>query len=101
MRYLTIIPDYTGSCIVDDFEGPVSLESLGLPKNFIDKVMSWHNSYRAIIPLDENERREKIFEIEELDKQGLLLAKELQKLISGEAKIKYFSEGKLTYLPTN
>ena len=99
MRYLTLVPDYTGSCIQDDFEVNVSLEKLNLPKNFINQLTIWHNLYRAIIPLSENERKVRINEIEELDKQGLQLAKTLKKLIPGGAKIKYFSEGKLVYLP--
>ncbi len=100
MRYLTIMPDYTNSCINDDFEGPITLESLNLPKKFINKLTNWHDSYKEIIPLDENERQKKLFEIEELDKEGLELTKELKELIPGGAKIKYFSEGKLIYLPT-
>ena len=99
MKYLTLIPNYTGSCIQDDFEGQINLESLNLPHDFIEKLNVWHDSYKAIIPLNEQERKKISREIENLDDEGLQLAKTLKQLISGETKIKYFSEGRLAYLP--
>lgn len=101
MRYLTIRPDCTDSCLSDDFGKSVSIEDLDLPKNFINAITDWHNNYRKIIPLDSNERLKHISEIEKLDAQGLRIASKLQELIHGGAKIKYFSEGKLAYLPVS
>jgi hypothetical protein len=98
MRYLTLIPDYTQSCIKDDFNGIIEVEELELPQDFIAKILSWHLAYRKIIPLDAYQREILINEIEELDREGLKLAKELSKLLSGGAKVKYFSEGKLKHL---
>ena len=99
MRYLTIIPDYTKFCIQDDFNEQIKIEELHLPENYIKEVTSWHARYRSIIPLDDNERQKQKLEIERLDKQGLELSKKLQQLVPGGAKVKYFSEGLLKYLP--
>ena len=98
MRYLVIMPDYTGSCVREEFGEEVELEDLGLPRNVVDEIVIWHNSYREIIPLDEKEKKQRIDQIETLDTQGLKIAKQLKTLVPGGAKVKYFSEGKLKYL---
>jgi hypothetical protein len=98
MKYLILAPDYTGSCIQDEFEGEVPLEELLIPKEIADELTIWHIAYREIIPLAEKERDRRLNQIEKLDAQGLKLAKKLEELIPGGAKIKYFSEGKLQYL---
>ncbi len=99
MRYLIIIPDYTGSCIKDEFIGQIDIEKLELPQDYVEELSSWHESYRLIIPLSDEERVAHKGRIEELDKQGLVLSKKLKKLMSGGAKVRYFSEGLLKYLP--
>jgi len=96
MKYLTIAPSYTQSCIRDDFNGPIELESLSLPKDFIEEINSWHLQYRMIIPLNEHQRKEQMKTIEILDKQGLKIAEKIKILLN--AKVRYFSEGKLKYL---
>jgi hypothetical protein len=101
MKYIVLMPDYTGSCIRDEFEGEIAIESLGLPKEILNKITVWHNAYRKIIPLSKEEREQRIEEIEKLDAQGLELAKSLKTLVPGGAKVKYFSEGKLKYLHVN
>jgi len=98
MKYIILMPDYTGSCIRDEFGEEINLKSLNLPKYILNEINTWHNEYRKIIPLDMKERSQKIEEIEKLDSQGLELARNLQKLIPGGAKVKYFSEGKLKYI---
>ena len=98
MRYLTIIPNYTGSCITEDFKGEVVLSTLDLPIDFIKEIEEWHLRYRKIIPLNEQQRKAQMLEIEILDVQGIYLSKRLEELISEETKVKYFSEGKLKYL---
>ena len=60
MKYLIIMPDYTGSGIRDEFEGEISLNDLDLPIDFINEFTSWHNEYREIIPLDNEERKKKM-----------------------------------------
>lgn len=98
MKYLTIIPNYTGSCLQDHFEGQIELEELKLPQEFIDRLSSWHDTYRKIIPLNNDDRAKRIKEIEQLDDEGLDLARKLRILVQGGAKVKYYSEGKLKYL---
>lgn len=100
MRYLTLIPDYTGSCIQDDFDGKIEIDQLELPYSFIQQIFSWHSEYRTIIPLDNEQRNNKIEIIEELDNKGLKIARKLEELIPGGAKVKYYSEGKLKFLDT-
>lgn len=101
MKYIVIIPDYMGSCIRDEFEGEIAVESLELPDDIINEINAWHNNYRKIIPLSTKERGQRKEEIEKLDAQGLELAKCLETLIPGGAKVKYFSEGKLKYMRVN
>ena len=98
MRYIILIPNYTGSCVQDEFGGEIELENLHLPTHVFKKIIAWHNAYKKIIPLSLEERERKKEEIEELDVQGIELAKSLKNLIRGGAKVKYFSEGKLRYL---
>ncbi len=98
MKYLTLIPDYTGSCIQDDCEGRIELDELRLPQNLVNEIIDWHKSYRKIIPLSEEQRLEKMREIERLDLQGLELAERISRLIPGDAKVRYYSEGKYKYL---
>jgi len=71
---------------------------LGLPQDLVHKIKLWHALYRKIIPLSGEQRLEKIKLIEELDAQGLHLAREISKLIPGEAKVRYYSEGKYQYI---
>ena len=73
MRYLTVMPDYTGSGIWDDFAGNIALDSLQLSNDFVGRLNSWHNSYKKIIPLSEEARATMYLEIEKLDQEGLLL----------------------------
>ena len=101
MKYLIIMPDYTGSGIRDEFEGEISLNDLDLPIDFINEFTSWHNEYREIIPLDTEERKKRSAQIEKLDTQGIELTKKLTKFMPNGVKIKYFSEGKLRYLFVN
>ena len=42
MKYRTLIPDYTASCIQDDYDGRIELEELGLPQSLIDEITNWH-----------------------------------------------------------
>jgi len=99
MKYLTLIPDYTSSCLKEDSIGYINIEDLGLPQSFTDRLLKWHESYRKIIPLGEDQRSKERETIMELDKEGLLLAKEMANLITGGAKVKYFSEGLMRYIP--
>jgi len=99
MKYLTIMPDYTGSCIIDEIKGQIEVKELCLPQEFINELDLWHESYRRIIPLDMEQRSQRISEIDVLDKQGLKLSQTLSELIPNGAKVKYYSEGLLKYIP--
>jgi len=99
VKYLTLAPDYTRSCIKDEFSEIIEIKSLSLPDDFKTQLEDWHIEYRKIIPLDEAERIKKSQLIDKLDKVGISLTKQLSMLIEGGAKIKYFSEGHLKYLP--
>lgn len=98
MKYLTVMSDYTGSCLYDDFIGQIEFDELGLPQEYISMLYSWNESYRRIIPLSENERFELNEEIEQLDREGIELARKLIYLVPGGAKVKYYSEVKLKHL---
>lgn len=98
MRYLTIAPDYSRSCIKDDFNGFVDLSEMKLPQDFIEEIFSWHLLYKQIIPLSIEDREKMFDEIDRLDQQGLRIADRLRELAEGGAKVKYYSEGRLKYL---
>lgn len=54
------MPDYTGPCIRDEFEGEITLNDLDLPKNIVGKLTIWHRAYREIIPLSKGEKRSEL-----------------------------------------
>ena len=99
MKYLTIIPDYTSSCIKDDFVGQIDIKKLGLPQDYLEALSAWHESYRAIIPWNDEQRKRKKGEIRSLDEQGLVFSRQLSYLVPGGAKVRYFSEGLMQYIP--
>ncbi|WP_032113839.1 hypothetical protein [Candidatus Paracaedibacter symbiosus] len=99
MKYLILSPSYSGSCIQDEFNGEIELEDLNLPKDFIEEINIWHFAYKKFIPLSKEQRNIYAHVMEALDNQGLEIASKLKTLIPGGAKIKYFSERKLSYLP--
>jgi len=94
MRYLTVNADYRGTGINDDFEGPVAPSSLDLPQQLINRIADWVRDYQPIIQLATDERRNHVKEIEELDKTGIALARELKAHFGHSAKVQYYSEGK-------
>ena len=59
MQYLTLSPDYTGSCLKEDDGDYIEIDELSLPAEIKEKINDWHNDYRKIIPLDEEERAQK------------------------------------------
>jgi len=95
MRYLTVNADYQGTGINDDFEGPIAPSSIDLPQQLIDRIADWVRDYQPIIQLGTDERRNRVKEIEELDKTGIALARDLKAHFGASAKVQYYSEGKL------
>ena len=100
MKYLTIMPDYTGSCLWDNFAGNIALNSLQLSDDFINRLNAWHSAYKTIIPLDEAQRKAMFLEIDRLDQEGLLLTQELKRCLAEVVKIRYYSEGRGVFLGT-
>ncbi len=100
MRYLTLSADYTQSALRDDFVGTVVPEEVGLTESLGDRIRDWNRRYKAIIPLDEAERGSSPTAelIEALDEEGLLLVRAIEAEVS-DAKVRYFSEGRLRYVP--
>ncbi|CAB4363791.1 MAG: hypothetical protein F2772_11390 [Actinobacteria bacterium] len=99
MRYLTLTADYTESPLRDDFTGSLVPEEVGVPWELGDRLRSWNDRYRAVIPLgpDERNQADVLKLISELDTEGLGLVSEVAAAV-GDAKIRYFSEGHLRYL---
>lgn len=100
MRYLTLAADYTQSALRDDFVGTVVPEEVGLTEGLGDRIREWNGKYKAIIPLDEAERGSGPTAelIKELDEEGLLLVDAIEAELS-DTKVRYFSEGRLRYIP--
>jgi hypothetical protein len=92
MRYLILSAVYLGSCLIDEFNGEVDLNSLGISPELIEEITLWQNSYAKFIPMSNDQRLSFITEMEKLDVAGIEIAKKLQLLIPGNAKVKYFSE---------
>jgi hypothetical protein len=100
MRYLTLAADYTQSALRDDFAGTVVPEEAGLTESLGDRIRDWNDRYRAVIPLDEAERGSSPTAelIEALDEEGLQLVRSIEAELY-DAKVQYFSEGHLRYVP--
>ena len=100
MRYLTLTADYTQSPLRDDFVGPVVPEEIGLPWEMGDRIRDWNTRYRVVIPFDVADRACGPLSalIDELDEEGVRLATEIAEGLDG-AKVRYYSEGRLRYLP--
>lgn len=99
MRYLTVAADYTGSALRDDQVGSVVPEEVGLPSPLGVRMCAWNARYRAVMPLGPAERAERLVVelIDELDAEGLSLVTDIVTL-RPDFKVRYFSEGLLTYL---
>lgn len=100
MRYLTLTADYTPSALRDDFVGTVVPAEIGLTWELGDRIRDWNARYRAVIPIDVVERAYGPLSalIDELDEEGLRLAAEIAEELD-DVKVRYYSEGRLRYLP--
>lgn len=99
MRYLTVGADYQGTGLKDDFTGTIEPTTLSLPSELIHRISKWVADYQSIIPLDEGERLGRKEEIQDLDKRGLVIARDLKAYLGEAVKVQYYSEGELTRLP--
>lgn len=100
MRYLILSADYTQSALRDEHVGHVVPEEVGLPWALGDQIRDWNERYRRVIPLGPEERAESETAalIVSLDEEGLALAAEIADVLA-DAKVRYFSEGLLRYVP--
>ncbi len=96
MKYITLIADYTQSCVHDDYMGSLELNELDLSPEIIKQLIQWNDRYKSIIRLSQEERAGRITFINMLDKEGLELSEKLRILL--EAKVRDYSEGLLGYI---
>lgn len=100
MRYVVLAADYTRSALRDEHVGQVTPEEIGLSWELAVRIRDWNERYRKVIPLGREQRQEPANAelIEDLDREGLALVAEVQEQLS-DAKLRYFSEGHLGYMP--
>jgi hypothetical protein len=100
MHYLTVMADYTGSALRDDFGGPVEPEALGLDASTAAAIREWNQRYRVVIPLGQRERAAPENEsiVATLDREGLALADRVAAALADGSKVRYYSEGLLRHL---
>ena len=101
MRYLTLAADYQEPSVRDEGSGSVSVDNLGIPAELRDDLLAWNARYQAIVPMSMEERRAGPWAalIDELDRSGLKLAERLGAAVGDDAKVAYYSEGRLRRLP--
>ena len=102
MRYLTVTADYRSTGIKDDYKDDVILfldfSELPVSKELWDRLQDWVEEYSKIIPLSSEERKSEMNVINELDKEGIRIAKLFREELGHDnCKIKYYSEGLLKY----
>lgn len=100
MRYLVLAAEYTQSALRDENVGHVVPEEVGLSWELGGRIRDWNERYRRVIPLDPEKRTESETAelIATLDAEGLALTAEIADAL-GDAKVRYYSEGHLRYVP--
>ena len=100
MRYLTLTAEYRGLPLRDEALGEVTPEDLDLSSDLAQRIRDWNARYSEVIPLGTEDRRTQrvALLILQLDEEGLGLAQETIAEL-GEAKVQYYSEGRLRRLP--
>jgi hypothetical protein len=99
MKYLVIVADYNSSGIKDKFEGELDRDDINLPETIWEELTDWVSKYQEIIPMDRKQRIKVREKIDELDKKGIALKQKIIDHCEGNAKVKYYSEGLLQYIP--
>jgi|1186.fasta_scaffold399525_2 hypothetical protein len=101
MRYLTLAADYGDLSVRDEQSGPIRLADLDIPHELEEELTAWNTRYQPVIPLSRDARRAEATAklIDELDHLGLELAERLAAAIPGDAKVRYYSEGRLRQVP--
>lgn len=100
MRYLTLAADYREPSLVDERDGPMRVDDLGVP-GLGDAIVAWNERYQLVMPAGIEERRANPMAslINQLDRAGCSLAERVAAALGDGAKVKYYSEGLLRHLP--
>ena len=97
MRYLTLSADYIDPSLREESEGHLVIDRAGLPVDLVARIVAWNADYQVVVPLGLSERRSLAGHIDELDARGLSLAAEIERALA-PSRVRYYSEGWLTYL---
>lgn len=96
MNYCILAADYSDNYLKDEFSGKDVLNDLDLDQDIKEKLKTWNENYKKIIPMELEERMLNIILIEKLDVEGIGLSKIIEK--QNKIKVKYFSEGLLKFI---
>jgi hypothetical protein len=101
MKNLTLSADYLDFGLQEDGLGSVNVADLAVPASLVDALVAWNGRYQEIILMEVDDRRtsEARSLIDELDREGLVLAQKISEGIPVPVKVNYFSEGLLRRLP--
>ena len=95
MRYLTFSADHMEPGLRDDdSDNPRPWDML--TPQLKAEILSWNNDYRPVVSMDLAQRKSTAELIEALDDRGLNLASRIAEEL-GQAKVRYYSEGLLSY----
>jgi hypothetical protein len=101
MKNLTLSADYLDFGLQEDGLGSVNVADLAVPASLVDALVAWNWRYQEIMLMEVDDRRtsEARSLIDELDREGLVLAQKISEGIPVPVKVNYFSEGLLRRLP--
>ncbi|MEU1883356.1 hypothetical protein ABZ470_39135 [Streptosporangium sp. NPDC020072] len=99
MRYLVLSADYLDFSIRDVADGEIDRD--GIPAELQDQLRDWNSDYQSIVALGDVDRSEAAVaeQIANLDQRGKVLAGALASILLNVGEVRYYSEGKLTYIP--
>jgi hypothetical protein len=89
MRYLKLMADYTQFPLLDEFGEGGNEDVHTLPDGMVEKLIEWNERYRKLLPLDCDHAT--LLRGQQLDKEGQILAQEIESLFTGEVKVRYVS----------
>lgn len=99
MRYLVLSADYFDFSIRDVADGEIDRDEI--PAELQDQLRDWNGDYQPIVTLGDVDRSEAAVaeQIANLDQRGKVLAGALASILLNVREVRYYSEGKLTYIP--
>lgn len=98
MKYLTIEADINGTGIRDDFNDPMQVSELNLNSDLEKRLEKWLKKYQQHIRLMSVEKKSH-FNIQDLDGEGVKIAKQIKGALKDEAKICYYSDAQGFKIP--